>query len=443
LKITAKIPSFGKFSCIFTDTFILNLFDMNSPNSFGTSYSFITFGESHGPFIGVVIDGVKPGLPIDLDLLQYELNRRKPGQSSVTTPRNEPDAAQIVSGVYDGKTTGTPICILIKNQDQRSKDYGDIAEILRPGHASHTYLQKYGVFDYRGGGRASGRETALRVAAGAIAKQYLAGLGVRIIGFTRQVGAVFSSIEPSEARAEIIESNIARAPDAESAEKMIAVIHEAQADGDSVGGVVEVVVKGCPAGLGEPIYHKLDADLASALMTLGAVKGFEIGNGFQSALLRGSQNNDPYYRADNGDFRTITNNAGGVVGGISNGEDIVVRIAVKPASSITKPVKTANRSGEMVDFKVEGRHDPCICPRVVPVAEAMVALVLLDHVLLNDRLRESSDEEELRRKITVVDAELQLLTMQKHFYEERLTQILYDKAVETLSASAPAEANKR
>lgn len=396
---------------------------MNSPNSFGNAYSFMTFGESHGAYIGVVLDGIKPGLPIDTDAIQHDLNRRKPGQSSVTTPRNEPDQAQIVSGIYNGKTTGTPICILIKNQDQRSHDYGDIAEILRPGHASHTYLQKYGVFDYRGGGRASGRETALRVAAGAIAKQLLAQRGVSVIGFTRQVGNVQSDVSTDNVNVSAIEGNIVRAPDAASAEKMIAVIHAAQADGDSVGGVVEVVVKGCPAGLGEPIYHKLDADLAHALMTLGAIKGFEIGNGFDSVLLRGSENNDPYYKDEHGNFRTTTNKAGGVVGGISNGEDIVVRIAVKPASSITKPVQTANRSGEMVDFKVEGRHDPCICPRVVPVAEAMVALVLLDHVLLQERIATTSAAEQVQLKLATIDAEMQLLAMQKKLYEDELSAL--------------------
>jgi len=415
------MPTFRKNTALFTPSSFV--FFMNSSNSFGNAYSFMTFGESHGAFIGVVLDGIKPGLPIDTEAIQYDLNRRKPGQSSVTTPRNEPDQAQIVSGIYNGKTTGTPICILIKNQDQRSHDYGDIAEILRPGHASHTYLQKYGVFDYRGGGRASGRETALRVAAGAVAKQLLAQRGVNIIGFTRQVGNVLSDVPTDNVQASVIESNIVRAPDAASAEQMIAVIHAAQADGDSVGGVVEVVVKGCPPGLGEPIYHKLDADLAHALMTLGAIKGFEIGNGFGSVLLRGSENNDPYYKDEHGNFRTTTNKAGGVVGGISNGEDIVVRIAVKPASSITKPVQTANRNGEMVDFKVEGRHDPCICPRVVPVAEAMVALVLLDHILLQERVATTTAQEQVRQKLATIDAEMQLLAMQKKLYEDELAEL--------------------
>jgi chorismate synthase len=394
-----------------------------SANKFGEQFSFMTFGESHGAYIGVVIDGVKPGLAINTDEIQSELNRRKPGQSSVTTPRNEPDQAQIVSGIFDGKTTGTPICILIKNQDQRSKDYGPIAEILRPGHASQTYIEKYGVFDFRGGGRASGRETALRVAAGAIAKQFLRERGVEVIGFTRQVADVVAETSTDAVSAAVIESNIVRAPDPDAAEKMIAVIHAASADGDSVGGIVEVVVKGCPVGLGEPIYHKLDADLAQALMTLGAIKGVEIGNGFASVLKRGSDNNDPYYKANDGTFRTVKNDAGGIVGGISNGEDIVVRIAVKPVSSITKPTKTANRAGEIVDFFVEGRHDPCICPRVVPVAEAMVALVLLDHIALQDRIKSTSQPDQVREKIAALDRELELLQMQRALYEEELARL--------------------
>jgi chorismate synthase len=256
-----------------------------------------------------------------------------------------------------------------------------------------------------------------------VAKQLLAQRGVSIIGFTRQVGNVQSDVSTNDVQASVIEGNIVRAPDSASAEKMIAVIHAAQADGDSVGGVVEVVVKGCPPGLGEPIYHKLDADLAHALMTLGAIKGFEIGNGFSSVLLKGSENNDPYYKDEHGNFRTTTNKAGGIVGGISNGEDIVVRIAVKPASSITKPVQTANRSGEIVDFKVEGRHDPCICPRVVPVAEAMVALVLLDHVLLQERIATTTTQEQVRQKLATIDAEMQLLAMQKKLYEDELAEL--------------------
>lgn len=407
-----------------------------SANKFGEHFSFMTFGESHGPYIGVVIDGVKPGLPIDTDEIQRELNRRKPGQSSVTTPRNEPDQAQIVSGIFEGKTTGTPICILIKNQDQRSKDYGPISEILRPGHASQTYIEKYGVFDFRGGGRASGRETALRVATGAIAKQFLRERGIQVIGFTRQVAHITSPISTDDISADVIESNIVRAPDAVSAEEMIAVIHAASADGDSVGGIVEVVVKGCPPGLGEPIYHKLDADLAHALMTLGAIKGVEIGNGFASILKRGSDNNDPYYKTNDGKFRTLKNDAGGIIGGISNGEDIIVRIAVKPVSSITKPIKTANRAGEMVDFSVEGRHDPCICPRVVPVAEAMVALVLLDHIILQDRITSTSQAEQLHDKIAAIDREIELLQMQRKLYEEEQARLADSTTIKETAKTA-------
>lgn len=398
-----------------------------SANKFGEYFSFMTFGESHGAYIGVVIDGVKPGLSIDASELQKELNRRRPGQSSVTTPRNESDAAQIVSGIFEGKTTGTPVCILIKNEDQRSKDYGAIAEILRPGHASHTYIQKYGMFDFRGGGRASGRETAARVAAGAIAKQALTERGVTVIGFTRQIADIIAPTEANNVSVEIIESNIVRCPDAETAQTMIRCIHNASADGDSVGGVVEVVIKGCPPGLGEPIYHKLDADLAAALMTIGAVKGFEIGNGFSSVLKRGSENNDPYFQDDFGNFRTVKNDAGGIIGGISNGEDIIVRIAVKPVSSITKPTKTANKQGEMVDFFVRGRHDPCICPRVVPVAEAMVALALMDHLIMQEQRETMSNSAKIQQKINALDRELEIL---QYLRERYITELQASNSME-------------
>ncbi|KAK3582187.1 hypothetical protein CHS0354_023723 [Potamilus streckersoni] len=350
------------------------IFDTSS-NSFGQHFKMMTFGESHGRFVGVVIDGVPPGQKIDLDIIQYELNRRKPGQSTVTTPRNESDKAEIVSGVLDGITTGTPLCILIKNQDQKSSDYEAISKMFRPGHASYTYIQKYGMFDFKGGGRASARETAVRVAAGAIAKQFLLSHHIQIFAFTRQVGHVISKCSASLVDPNIVESNIVRAPDLESADKMIELIHNVKEQGDSIGGIVEIVVKNLPAGLGEPLYHKLDADFASALMSLGAIKGFEIGDGFAVATKRGSENNDAFFMDEKKEFHTKTNHAGGVLGGISNGEDIIMKIAVKPPSSITKEILTANQDGEQVSFGIKGRHDPCLCPRVVPVAEAMVALI--------------------------------------------------------------------
>ncbi len=376
-----------------------------SANEFGSMIKMITFGESHGPYIGVVLDNVQPGLAIDPAFIQHELNRRKPGQSSVTTPRNEADTAIIVSGVMNGKTTGTPLCILIQNQDQRSKDYGNIAQLFRPGHATYTYLQKYGMFDFRGGGRASGRETACRVAAGAIAKLFLRERGIEIIAYTTQVGDIIAETTDYS----VIEQNIVRSADLQAAEHMIALIENVKEQGDSVGGVVEIVVKNCPVGLGEPLYHKLDADFASALMSLGAIKGFEIGNGFSSVVKRGSTNNDAYYADETGRVRTRTNHAGGIVAGISNGEDITMRIAVKPVSSINVPQETVDEYGVAHIFQTEGRHDPCICPRVVPVAEAMVALVLMDHILLQERRHTA--EEKTAERLATIDREIALLQM--------------------------------
>lgn len=383
-----------------------------SSNEFGSHLKMVTFGESHGPYIGVVLDNVQPGLSIDTAFIQQELNRRKPGQSSVTTPRNEADSAIIVSGVMNGKTTGTPLCIMIQNQDQRSKDYGNIAQLFRPGHATYTYMQKYGMFDFRGGGRASGRETACRVAAGAIAKLFLKERGVEIIAYTTQVGDIVAETTDYT----VIEQNIVRCADLQAAQRMIALIESVKEQGDSVGGVVEIVVKHCPPGLGEPLYHKLDADFASALMSLGAIKGFEIGNGFTSVALRGSTNNDAYYADDTGRIRTRTNHAGGIVAGISNGEDIVMRIAVKPVSSISLEQETVDEHGVSHTFKIEGRHDPCICPRVVPVAEAMIALVLMDHILLQER-RVSASEHHGERLATI-DREIELLQM----YRKQIVQ---------------------
>lgn len=381
-----------------------------SGNTIGTIFRVTTFGESHGPYIGLVIDGVQPGLPVDAELIQHELDRRRPGQSAITTQRNEADRAEIISGIFEGKTTGTPLCILIKNQDQRSGDYKTLAEILRPGHASYTFLKKYGVFDYRGGGRASGRETACRVAAGAIAKQLLERRGIHITGYTRQIGTVtIDSVDTS-----VIETNPVRSPDIQAAERMITAIEQARASGDSLGGIIEIVVSGVPAGLGEPVFHKLHADLAGAMMSIGAVRAFEIGGGFGVAESTGSRNNDTYTTdPQTGEIRTRSNNAGGVLGGISNGEDIVMRIAVKPPSSINVPQQTVDIHGKAVEFSTGGRHDPCICPRVVPVAEAMAALVLIDHVLLQERIQRNGAVDERRRQIETIDTQVLLLLAQR------------------------------
>lgn len=346
-------------------------------SSFGNLFTITTFGESHGRAIGVVIDGVKPNLDIDTKIIQKELDRRRPGQSSVTTSRNEADQVEILSGIFEGKTTGTPICMVIWNTDHRPEAYKRIKNVFRPGHAGYTYLAKYGIVDYRGGGRSSGRETAARVAAGGIARKLLAEEGTMIFAYTRRVG----SIEAKETNLDQIEKNPVRCPDENAARRMERLISKVRDEGDSIGGVVEIVVKNPPVGLGEPVFDKLEADLAKALMSIGGVKGVEVGNGFAAAGMKGSENNDEIYSEKrSGRIRTRTNNAGGIVGGISNGEDIVLRIAVKPPSSVKKQQETVTTSGKATTISVAGRHDPCTCPRVVPVAEAMVAITLLNHL---------------------------------------------------------------
>lgn len=353
-------------------------------NTFGKRFHIVTFGESHGPAVGAVIDGVRPGLPFDIKFIQKQVERRKPGQSTVTTSRGEEDRVQVLSGVFEGKTTGTPICLVIWNKDQRLQDYEKVKNIFRPGHAGYTYLAKYGIYDYRGGGRASGRETAARVAAGAFAKYLLERRGVKVYAYTLEVGGIRAKrIDLKE-----IERNPLRSPDPIAAKQMERLIERVKKEGDSIGGVVEIVAKNVLVGLGDPVFDKLDADLAKALMSIGTVKGVEIGSGFAVARLRGSENNDPlYYDRKLKRIRTRTNNAGGIAGGISNGEDIVIRIAVKPPSSIAKSQKTVTTQGKRVQLRMEGRHDPCVCPRVVPVAESMVALVLWDHMMRHEEMK--------------------------------------------------------
>jgi chorismate synthase len=386
-------------------------------NTFGTRFRITTFGESHGRAIGVVIDGVRPGLPIDTQFIQHELDRRRPGQSRVTTSRNEADQVEILSGVFEGKTTGTPLCMIIWNKDQQPRAYERIKNLFRPGHAGYTYLAKYGISDYRGGGRSSGRETASRVAAGAVAKSYLAKRGIAIYAYTKEVAGVCAQrIDFSQ-----IEKNPLRCPDPEAAKKMERRILRAKKEGDSVGGIVEVVVKNPPVGLGEPVFDKLEADLAKALMSIGAIKGFEVGNGFAAARLKGSQNNDPmYFDKTTNRIRTRTNNAGGIVGGISNGEDIVLRIAVKPPSSIAKEQETVTTDGKPATITVEGRHDPCICPRVVPVAEAMVALTLLDHLTRQQLLKKKTKLQALREDIDLIDRNILLLVAERQALVEQV-----------------------
>lgn len=346
-------------------------------NTFGELFKVTTFGESHGPAIGLIIDGVPSKLPLTEADIQVDLDRRRPGQSKITTQRQEADKVEILSGVFEGKTTGTPLAMLIRNEDQRSKDYGNIKDVFRPGHADFTYLAKYGIRDYRGGGRSSGRETACRVAAGAVAKKILAKNKVSVTAYTLAVGDIYAeTIDYS-----VIEKNMVRAPDLKAAEKMIKLIEEVRKDGDSIGGIIEAVVDKCPAGLGDPAFGKLNARLAGALMSIATVKGIEFGAGFKAATLRGSQNNDIFV-VKGSKVTTKTNHSGGILGGISSGEPIVTRLALKPPSSIAKFQKTVTTDLSETEIQVKGRHDPCLCPRVVPVVEAMIALTLVDCLMI-------------------------------------------------------------
>ena len=351
-------------------------------SSFGSIFKVVTFGESHGPAIGCVIDGCPPNVDLTEADIQVDLDRRRPGQSSVTTPRKESDTIEILSGVFEGKTTGAPIGLLIRNADQRSKDYSKIKDVFRPGHADMTFHEKYGIRDYRGGGRSSGRETACRVAAGAIAKQVLKGYGVTFTGHTDQVG----SIKASAFDAAEIEKNPVRCADPAAAKKMVELIETLANEGDSIGGAVSLLIEGLPVGLGDPVFDKFDAVLSHALMSIGTIKGIEFGQGFDAIEMRGSDHNDRFV-SDGDDIATETNHAGGVLGGITNGQNVTCRLAVKPPSSITKTQSTVTSSGENAEISVTGRHDPCICPRVVPVVEAMAAIAVLDRLLIQQTIR--------------------------------------------------------
>ncbi len=353
-----------------------------SVNSFGRLFRFTTWGESHGPAIGATVDGCPPGIPLDETMLQFWLDRRRPGQNRFTTQRREPDTVEILSGVFEGLTTGTPIQLMIRNQDQRSKDYSEIVDKFRPGHADFTYLTKYGIRDHRGGGRSSARETASRVAAGGVAREVLKSLmpGIRITGYLTQVGK--SAIDQEKFCLEEIERNPFWSPDAVAAKEWEALIDRTRKSGDSLGAIVECTASGVPAGLGAPVYGKLDGDLAAAMMSINAVKAVEIGAGMAAAGLTGSENADEMFPGPDGP-EFSSNNAGGILGGISSGQDVVVRFAVKPTSSILKPRRTVNKAGEATEIVTKGRHDPCVGIRAVPVAEAMMACVLADHILLD------------------------------------------------------------
>ncbi len=351
-----------------------------SYNTFGRLFRFTTWGESHGPALGAVLDGCPPMLEISAEEIQVFLDKRKPGQSKYTTQRREPDAVKILSGVFEGKTTGTPVQLMIENTDQRSKDYGDIAERYRPGHADFTYMEKYGIRDYRGGGRSSARETAARVAAGAIARKIL-GDGITIRASMVQMGA--HKIDRSRFDWAEVEKNPFFCADPVTAEAWATELDAIRKAGSSIGAVIEVVAEGVPAGWGAPIYGKLDADLATALMSINAAKGVEIGAGMEAACLTGEENADEMVPGENGGPQFMSNNAGGILGGISTGQPIVARFAVKPTSSILTPRKSVNTRGEAVDVVTKGRHDPCVGIRAVPIAEAMMAVVLADHKMLH------------------------------------------------------------
>ena len=343
-----------------------------SYNSFGRNFRITSFGESHGPVIGVVVDGVPPMMTLSQEGIQAQLDRRRPGASSYSTPRKEADRVTILSGLLNGQTTGAPLCMVVSNRDVRSKDYEPLKDLFRPGHGDISWFMKYGIRDWRGGGRASGRETVARVAAGAVARQILAPLGVTILGHTVEI----AGIRARSFVREVIENNPLRTADPDQIEIMEEAILAAQQDGDSVGGIVEVRASAVPAGWGDPVYGKLDAQLSGALMGIGAVKGVEIGDGFMLTRMRGSEANDAITQEG-----FATNHAGGILGGISNGDEIVVRLAVKPTPSVQKPQETVDTTGNPTVISIGGRHDPCIVPRMVPVAEAMIALVLVDNYL--------------------------------------------------------------
>lgn len=351
-------------------------------NTFGHLFRITTFGESHGGGVGVVIDGCPPRLEISAAEIQFELDRRRPGQSKITTPRQETDTCEILSGVFEGQTLGTPIMILVRNKDARPQDYSEMVTAYRPSHADATYDAKYGIRNYQGGGRSSARETIGRVAAGAIAKKILRQVhGTEIIGYVKRIKDLEGNIDPQTVTLEEVEQNIVRCPDQTIAEEMIRFIEATGRAGDSVGGIVECVARQVPKGLGSPVFDKLEADLAKGVMSLPASKGFEIGSGFDGTLLTGSEHNDEFYCDETGNIRTRTNRSGGTQGGISNGEPIIIRVAFKPTATIRKEQRTVTRSGEETLLSARGRHDPCVLPRAVPMVEAMVSLVLCDHLL--------------------------------------------------------------
>ena len=352
-------------------------------NSFGNIFRLTSFGESHGAAIGGVIDGMPAGIAIDLDAVQLELDRRRPGQSAIVTARNEKDRVRILSGIFEGVTTGTSIGFIIENENQHSADYGNIKDAFRPSHADYTFTTKYGLRDYRGGGRSSARETAARVVAGAFARQALAQLGIDLYAYTSQVGEIALSRDYRLYSRNAIDTNAVRCPDATKAAEMEQLIKQVKGEGDTIGGIITGVITGVPVGLGEPVFGKLHAMLGAAMLSINAVKGFEYGDGFDFATRCGSEVNDAFTTDSEGRVRTATNHSGGIQGGISNGEDIIFRVAFKPVATLLRDVNTIDKDGNSITLKARGRHDPCVLPRAVPIVEAMAAMVILDAYLLN------------------------------------------------------------
>jgi chorismate synthase len=351
-------------------------------NTFGKLFTLTTFGESHGAAIGGVVDGMPAGIDVDLDFIQKELARRRPGQSRITTDRKEPDQVELLSGIFEGKTTGAPIGFIVRNTNQHSKDYDNIRNLFRPSHADYTYYEKYDVRDHRGGGRSSARITISRVVAGALAKLVLQKKGITITAYTSQVGEIEIDKDYHRHNLNLIENNPVRCPDPEKAKQMESLIAQIKQEGDTIGGVISCVIKGCPVGLGEPEFGKLHAQLGAAMLSINAVKGFEYGEGFAGASWRGSQQNDPFISTDH-KIHTQTNHSGGIQGGISNGEDIYFRVAFKPVATLLQEQQTVDKDGNQTSIDVRGRHDPCVLPRAVPIVEAMAAMTILDSILLD------------------------------------------------------------
>ncbi len=353
-------------------------------NTFGHLFRLTTFGESHGAAVGGVVDGMPAGIAVDLDFIQAELDRRRPGQSDLTTARNERDRVEILSGTFEGRTTGCPIGFIVRNENQHSADYENMRHLFRPSHADYTWQTKYGVRDYRGGGRTSARETIARVVGGAFAKLALRQFGITVQAYTQQVGTIALKGHYSAYDLSLCETNPVRCPSPSIADLMAFIIREVKAKGDTVGGVVACVVKGCPVGLGEPVFNKLHAELGAAMLSINAVKGFEIGSGFRGAERYGSEQNDVFAPDGNGGIHTLSNNSGGIQGGLSNGEDIYFRVAFKPVATLLCEQQTVTDQGEPTTLKARGRHDPCVVPRAVPIVEAMAAMVILDNYMLNN-----------------------------------------------------------